>query len=151
MTASGKKARQSKYTGEIKLDNARMEKIEKRATIPKLDLRPYMDDLKRSFESGESVGYDVYAESVNVLKSRFRQAAGRLNYGVSFQIVEPGSEVAVERGYHLADGDVRFLVTAGEKQVRTKPGESSAPGAGGTAEGSSAAPSVTPEPALVPA
>lgn len=143
MTASSKKPRRERYTGEIKLDNPKMEKVEKRSSTPKIDLRPYVDALHASRESEQSVGYDVFEASVNVLKSRFRQAALKLGYGVSFQIVKPEDEEAIERGYDLAEGDVRFIVTAGEKLVRTKPEESST--AGKVPEGDSAE---SPEPAM---
>lgn len=143
MTASSKKPRRERYTGEIKLDKVRMEKVEKRTVTPKVDLRPYTDALNASRESEQSVGYDVFEASVNVLKSRFRQAASKLGYGVSFQVIKPGDELATERGYDLAEGDVRFIVTAGEKQVRVKPEESSTPG-----EAPDVDPAEAPEPAM---
>lgn len=150
MTASQKKPRRERYTGEIKLDNARMEKVEKRIVVSTVDLRPYIEALKASRDSEQSVGYDVFEASVNVLRSRFRQAATKLGYGVSFQIITPNSEIAKERGYDLKKGDVRFIVTAGEKQVRTKPGEPSTPVEGAEGADQPAA-EPSPEPALASA
>jgi hypothetical protein len=116
--ASNKKPRKERYTGPIKLDDTKMETIERKTNVPKVDLRDYIEGLKASMQSGQSVGHTIVEASVNILKSRYRQAAGQLGYGVSFTLIPAGSDLAVERGYDLAEGDARLLVTAGPKQVR---------------------------------
>jgi hypothetical protein len=116
--ATSKKPRKERYTGPIKLDDTKMETIERKTNVPKVDLREYIEGLKASKQSGQSVGHTIVAASVNILKSRYRQAAGQLGYGVSFTLIPAGSDLAFERGYDLKEGDARLLVTAGPKQVR---------------------------------
>lgn len=134
--AASKKPRRDRYTGPIKLDDTKMETIERKTNVPKVDLRDYIEGLKASKTSGQSVGHTIVEASVNILKSRYRQAAGQLGYGVSFTLIPAGSELATERGYDLADGDARLLVTAGEKQVRAPKPPEAASGAPEAAEGS---------------
>jgi hypothetical protein len=133
--AASKKPRKDRYTGPIKLDDTKMETIEPRTNVPKVDLREYIEGLKASRQSGQSVGHTIVADSVNILKSRYRQAAQQLGYGVSFTLALPGSELAIERGYDLAPGDARLLVKAGPKLVRApKPAEVATDGATATTE-----------------
>lgn len=142
--ATSKKPRRDRYTGPIKLDDTKMETIERKTNVPKVDLRDYIEGLKASKTSGQSVGHTIVEASVNILKSRYRQAAGQLGYGVSFTLIPAGSELATERGYELAQGDARLLVTAGEKQVRApKPpeGATAAPEGAEAAQDGSQAPS----------
>lgn len=122
--AATKKARKDRYTGPIKLEDTKMETVEPRTNVSKVDLREYIEGLKASKQSGQSVGHTIVADSVNILKSRYRQAAQQLGYGVSFTLALPDSELAKERGYELDPGDARLLVKAGPKQVRApKPTE----------------------------
>jgi hypothetical protein len=136
MPTAAKKPRRDRYTGPIKLEDTKMETIERKTNVPKVDLRDYIEGLKASKTSGQSVGHTIVEASVNILKSRYRQAAGQLGYGVSFTLIPAGSELAQERGYDLGDGDARLLVTAGEKQVRAPKPPEAANGAPGGAEGS---------------
>jgi hypothetical protein len=119
--AATKKARKDRYTGPIKLEDTKMETVEPRTNVSKVDLREYIEGLKASKQSGQSVGHTIVADSVNILKSRYRQAAQQLGYGVSFTLALPDSDLAKERGYELAPGDARLLVKAGPKQVRNRP------------------------------
>jgi hypothetical protein len=147
--ATSKKARKDRYTGPIKLEDTKMETVEPRTNVSKVDLREYTEGLKASKQSGQSVGHTIVADSVNILKSRYRQAAQQLGYGVSFTLALPGSELATERGYDLEPGDARLLVKAGPKQVRApKPTEAATDGAEPTepAEGEEEAPEATMSP-----
>jgi hypothetical protein len=153
--AATKKARKDRYTGPIKLEDTKMETVEPRTNVSKVDLREYIEGLKASKTSGQSVGHTIVADSVNILKSRYRQAAQQLGYGVSFTLALPNSELAVERGYDLKPGDARLLVKAGPKQVRaprptTTPTAASADGDGSEptegSEGSEEAPEATMSP-----
>jgi hypothetical protein len=132
--AATKKARKDRYTGPIKLEDTKMETVEPRTNVSKVDLREYIEGLKASKTSGQSVGHTIVADSVNILKSRYRQAAQQLGYGVSFTLALPDSDLAKERGYNLAPGDARLLVKAGPKQVRAPRPTTGTTGTMGTAD-----------------
>jgi hypothetical protein len=75
-------------------------------------------------------GTTIPDTAITVAKSRFSQAANRLGIGVRFTVVKHDSRIAAERGYALAPGQVRLLVSTGAKRkapARKAEGEAKKP------------------------